>query len=101
MCRFQHLRKTHAAINVFTVAARAGVQRKTIYKQHDLVAVIDQYRCHPTPAALAATGRETASSPPSGLNSPRRTPRPEPSKQKCANMNRRSPLYRQLDSRSP
>ena len=38
----KHLRKTNAAINVSTVAARAGVQRKTVYKHHDLVAVIDQ-----------------------------------------------------------
>jgi Family of unknown function (DUF6262) len=56
----KHLRKTNVAINISTVAARAGVQRKTIYKHDDLVAVIDQYRRHPTPADLAATGRETS-----------------------------------------
>ncbi|MEC4836002.1 transposase [Mycobacteroides chelonae] len=40
----RHLRKTGAAINVAAVAARAGVQRKTIYKHPDLIAAIDQYR---------------------------------------------------------
>jgi hypothetical protein len=56
----KHLRKTNAAINISTVAARAGVQRKTIYKHRDLVAVIDQYRRHPTPVDVAPTGRETS-----------------------------------------
>ena len=55
-----HLRKTNAAINVSTVAARAGVQRKTVYKHDDLVAVIDQYRRQPTPTDQAATGRDTS-----------------------------------------
>jgi hypothetical protein len=56
----EHLRKTNAAINISTVAARAGVQRNTIYKHRDLVAVIDQYRRHPTPVDLAPTGRDTS-----------------------------------------
>jgi hypothetical protein len=53
-----HLRKNNAAINVSTVATHAGVHRKAIYKHRDLVAVMDQYRHHPTPADSAATGRE-------------------------------------------
>lgn len=44
----RHLRKTGAAINVAAVAARAGVQRKTIYKHPDLIAAINQYRHHRT-----------------------------------------------------
>ena len=56
----RHLRKTNAPINISTVAARAGVQRKTIYKHHDLVAVIDQYRGRPTSVDLAPTGREAS-----------------------------------------
>ena len=55
-----HLRKTNAPINISTVAARAGVQRKTIYKHRDLVAVIDQYRRHPTPTDTTSPGRETS-----------------------------------------
>ena len=55
-----HLRKTNSPINISTVAARAGVQRKTIYKHRDLVAVIDQYRRHRTPADPASPGRETS-----------------------------------------
>jgi hypothetical protein len=54
------LRKTNAVINISTVAARAGVQRKTIYKHPDLVAVIDQYRRQPPRADTAPTGRETS-----------------------------------------
>lgn len=49
----RHLRKTGAAINVAAVAARAGVQRKTIYKHPDLIAAINQYRHH-APAADTA-----------------------------------------------
>jgi hypothetical protein len=30
-----HLRRTNAAINIATVAPRAGVQRKTVYKHRD------------------------------------------------------------------
>ena len=55
----RQLRRTNAAINIATVAARAGVQRKTVYKHPDLVAVIDQYRRHPTPDP-APNGRETS-----------------------------------------
>lgn len=47
----RHLRKTGAAINVAAVAARAGVQRKTIYKHPDLIAAINQYRHHGTTTA--------------------------------------------------
>ena len=54
----RHLRKTNAPINS-TVAARAGVQRKTIYKHRDLVAVIDQCRRHLTSVDLAPTDRKT------------------------------------------
>jgi hypothetical protein len=52
-----HLRRTNAAINIAAVAARAGVQRKTVYKHRDLVAVIDQYRRHPAPTDLADHSR--------------------------------------------
>ncbi|MDA3660178.1 MULTISPECIES: hypothetical protein [Mycobacterium] len=38
------MRKSNATINVATVAARAGVGRKTVYKHKDLIAVIDQYQ---------------------------------------------------------
>jgi hypothetical protein len=54
-----NLRKTNAPINVSTVAARAGVQRKTVYKHRDLIAVIDQYRQQPS-TDLAPPGRETS-----------------------------------------
>jgi len=54
----RHLRKTNAAINISTVAARAGVQRKTIYKHRDPVAVIDQYRGHPAPADTTPTSHQ-------------------------------------------
>ncbi|CPU01189.1 DUF6262 family protein [Mycobacteroides abscessus] len=53
----RHLRKTGAAINVAAVAARAGVQRKTIYKHPDLIAAINQYR-HRTPATDTGTAPE-------------------------------------------
>ncbi|SKD80573.1 DUF6262 family protein [Mycobacteroides abscessus] len=53
----RHLRKTGAAINVAAVAARAGVQRKTIYKHPDLIAAINQYRHH-APAADTDTAPE-------------------------------------------
>jgi hypothetical protein len=56
----RHLRKTNATINVSTVAARAGVQRKTVYKHDDLMAVIDQYRRQPASTELAPAGRETS-----------------------------------------
>lgn len=39
-----HLRKTKATINVSTVARRAKVQRKTVLKHDDLMAIINQYR---------------------------------------------------------
>lgn len=55
-----HLRKTRATINVSTVAARAGVTRKTIYKHPDLIAVIDQYRHHRDTAEPPTTGRDTS-----------------------------------------
>jgi Family of unknown function (DUF6262) len=55
----RHLRKTNGTINVSAVAARAGVQRKTVYKHNDLMAVIDQYRRQPTSTDLPA-GRETS-----------------------------------------
>jgi Family of unknown function (DUF6262) len=55
-----HLRETNGAINISTVATRAGVQRKTIYKHRDLVAVIDQYRRHRGRADLA-DDRDTSS----------------------------------------
>lgn len=56
----KHLRKTNAPVNISTVAARAGVQRKTIYQHRDLVAVIDQFRHQPRPVDPSATGRETS-----------------------------------------
>lgn len=55
----RHLRKTNAEINVSTVARRAGVQRKTVYKYPELIAVIDQYR-HQTKADPAPTSRESS-----------------------------------------
>lgn len=36
------------------------MQRKTVYKHSDLVAVIDQYRRHPAATDLVPTGRETS-----------------------------------------
>ncbi|MCH9732069.1 MAG: transposase [Actinomycetia bacterium] len=56
----KHLRKINATINISTVAARAGVQRKTIYKHDDLVAVIDAYRHHPASPDNASPTRETS-----------------------------------------
>lgn len=56
----KHLRKVNAPINVSTVAARAGVQRKTVYKHDDLVAVIDAYRHQPTSTENVAITRETS-----------------------------------------
>ncbi|UXA21103.1 transposase [Mycobacterium sp. SMC-4] len=56
----KHLRKINAPINISTVAARAGVQRKTVYKHDDLVAVIDAYRHHPSTPDNASTTRETS-----------------------------------------
>lgn len=56
----KHLRKVNAPINISTVAARAGVQRKTVYKHADLVAVIDQYRRHPTVTDSTPAGRDTS-----------------------------------------
>jgi len=53
------LRKAEAPINISTVAAKARVVRKTIYKHHDLLAVIDQYRHTPNHHEPSATGRET------------------------------------------
>ena len=44
----RHLRKTGAHITVASVAARAGVSRKTVYKHKDIIAVIDQYRQYPS-----------------------------------------------------
>ncbi|MEX3648586.1 DUF6262 family protein [Mycolicibacterium porcinum] len=55
----RHLRKTSAEINVSTVARRAGVQRKTVYKYPELIAVIDQYR-HQSNADPAPTSRESS-----------------------------------------
>lgn len=56
----RHLRKTGGAINVAAVAARAGVQRKTIYKHPDLIAAIDQYRRRaPTNDTVAGTESHT------------------------------------------
>lgn len=51
------LRKANADINVSTVARHAGVQRKTVHKHPDLIAVIDQHRRRP---AITDDG-ETAS----------------------------------------
>ncbi|MEB3980391.1 hypothetical protein OQ968_03845 [Mycobacterium sp. 663a-19] len=48
------------AVHISTVAARAGVQRKTVYKHDDLVAVIDAYRHQPTATDNVATTRETS-----------------------------------------
>ncbi|KDE99457.1 transposase [Mycolicibacterium aromaticivorans JS19b1 = JCM 16368] len=56
----KHLRKVNAPINISTVAARAGVQRKTVYKHDDLVAVIDAHRHHRSSADNASTTRETS-----------------------------------------
>lgn len=53
------LRKADAPINISTVAAKAGVVRKTIYKHRDLVAVIDQYRRNPNDTKPPAPGHET------------------------------------------
>ncbi|MCV7224015.1 DUF6262 family protein [Mycolicibacterium elephantis] len=55
----RHLRKTNAEITVAAVARRAGVQRKTVYKHPDLIAVIDQYRHQPR-AEPATTGAENS-----------------------------------------
>ncbi|WP_100484294.1 transposase [Mycobacteroides abscessus] len=56
----RHLRRTGATINVATVAARAGVQRKTVYKHPDAIAIIDQYRREPATNGPAATGFENS-----------------------------------------
>jgi hypothetical protein len=56
----RQLRKTNTPVNISTVAARAGVARKTVYKHPDLVAVIDSYRRQPPPADTSPTGRETS-----------------------------------------
>lgn len=69
----RYLRRTGATINVATVAARAGVQRKTVYKHPDLIVVIDQYRREPAANRPAATVPKTASSPPYGNGSPPKT----------------------------
>lgn len=53
------LRKSNAPINISTVATKAGVVRKTIYKHPDLFAVIDQYRRHPRDTEASDTGRDT------------------------------------------
>ncbi|MFN6554761.1 DUF6262 family protein [Mycolicibacterium septicum] len=55
-----HLRKTNATINVSTVARRAKVTRKTIHKHKDLLAVIDQYRHHPSTTERPQLGRDTS-----------------------------------------
>ncbi|QZH69432.1 transposase [Mycolicibacterium farcinogenes] len=54
-----YLRKTNATINVSTVSRRAKVTRKTIHKHKDLLAVIDQYRHHPSTAEPPQPGRDT------------------------------------------
>ncbi|MBN9635792.1 MAG: transposase, partial [Actinobacteria bacterium] len=41
-----HLRKTNAVLNVSTVARRAGVTRKTVYKHDELMAIINAHRNH-------------------------------------------------------
>lgn len=56
----RHLRRTGATINVATVAARAGVQRKTVYKHPTAIAIIDQYRHHPHPDQPASTSPENS-----------------------------------------
>ena len=58
----RHLRKTNAEINVSTVARRAGVQRKTVYKYPELIAVIDQYRhqSNADPTDPAPASRESS-----------------------------------------
>lgn len=55
-----HLRETNALINISTVAAHAGVARKTVYKHRDLIAVIDRYRRHRATVDVAATSHETS-----------------------------------------
>lgn len=55
-----HLRKTNAVLNVSTVARRAGVTRKTVYKHDDLMAVIDAHRNHTAADVPPATGRDNA-----------------------------------------
>ena len=58
----RHLRKTNAEINVSTVARQAGVQRKTVYKYPELIAVIDQYRhqSNADPTDPAPASRESS-----------------------------------------
>lgn len=57
----RHLRKTNAIINVSTVARQADVQRKTVHKHPDLIAIIDQYRRQPRrDDDPAPTGRESS-----------------------------------------
>ncbi|MDH6244054.1 transposase [Mycobacterium sp. OTB74] len=55
-----YLRKTNAELNVSTVARRAGVTRKTVYKHDDLMAVIDAHRKHAAADVPPATGRDDA-----------------------------------------
>jgi hypothetical protein len=56
-----HLRKVKATINVSTVARRAKVQRKTVLKHDDLMAIINQYRNHtPTSNQGTSTNRESS-----------------------------------------
>ena len=59
-----HLRKTKSEINVSTVARRAKVQRKTVLKHDDLMAIINQYRNHtPSPSPSdqgTSTSRENS-----------------------------------------
>jgi hypothetical protein len=67
-----------------------GVQRKTVYKHHDLVAVIDQYGRQPIPSTSPQTAAEPASSQRCAPNwRPKRT-RSKRSKHTYANTNRRS-----------
>src|SRR3984893_30952 len=73
------------------LSPRAGVQRKTVYKHRDLVAVIDQYRRQPTPPTSHRPAVKPASSRPCAPNWPQKTKRSKPSKQRRTNRNRPSP----------
>src|ERR1700730_5516748 len=73
------------------LSPRAGVQRKTVYKHRDLVAVIDQYRRQPTPPTSHRPTVKPASSRPCAPNWPQKTKRSKPSKQRRTNRNRPSP----------
>lgn len=56
-----HLRKTNAVLNVSTVARRAGVTRKTVYKHDDLMAIINAHRNHHGAAdEPPSTGRDSS-----------------------------------------